>query len=1159
MTLLDRYGADDVGARFLTGIHALVRLPIDQVRRDRARGHHTAAFISGYPGSPVAGVDSELARNHELLESLGIVHQPAVNEELAMTALMGTQQVSAWPGRRVDGVSGWWYGKAPGLERALDALHHANTAGASALGGAVLFVGDDPGAKSSTVPSRSWGLLADLAVPVLTPGSSQEVLDLGRHAVELSRCSGLYVALQVVTAVADGSGDVDVSPGRFTPVPSTPTFRGRPWAAHCEPRLLSTISLGLESELVETRLPAARRYLSDNGFIERVVDPASARVALIAAGHTFRVLRDVMATLGLDDGRLAELGIRLVRLGAVFPLDPASLRRALGGVGEVVVVEDKRPFLELVVRDALYPLADRPAVSGKTDPDGAPLVPADGWLTVDRLLAPLATRLSAAVGEDALDLRAVRRLSRPRLRVVGSTSVSASLPPAASPTGPAAADEPSEVEFPMRSPWYCSGCPHSTGTSHPDGAVVGVGTGCHAMAIITQPDLATFGIAQMGGEGAAWFGLAPFVDTPHAFQNLGDGTLAHSGESAVRGAVAAGVDLTYKLLWNRAVAMTGGQAPVGGHDVATSVARLLSDGVARVIITTPDPEDYRDVTLPGGVEVWHRSRIIEAQEVLAATAGVTVLLHDQECAAELRRGRKRGRRPEMARRVLIAERVCEGCGDCGAKSKCLSVVPVETPFGRKTAIHQTSCNGDESCLEGDCPSFITVTGASGSPVATGAVAPAPLGVDELPEPEPVVPPDDTTIRIPGIGGTGVVTVSQIIAAAAGRAGRHVMTLDHTGLSQKAGPVVSDVRISRSPIAGANVAAAGTVDLYLVFDELVGLVDANLAGCDPATTVAVVSQSPTPTGRMIVDPAVGQPDEATLRDAFERSVGSATFVESEAIVSARFGSTVTTNLFTLGVAFQRGAIPIPGADIEWAVEANGVSVAANIEAFRTGRWWVVDPGRVDTRPVAPAVDPYELRCADLHDYGSASLVDRYRALVDHVRAAEGTLASPGGRFGDVVIVQFHRLLAVKDEYEVARLMLQPDVRAEAETLAGPRAHLTYHLHPPTLRAMGRGRKLAVDERVAVPVFRALRSARRLRGTAFDPFGRTAHRRLERRVADRYEALIRHLADHLDDTNDAVAATVAGAVDVVRGYEQVKERNIGRYREELRRQGLERFAP
>ena len=1138
--LLDRYSVAGTGRRFLTGIHALTRLPIDQVRRDRSVGFNTSAFISGYPGSPLAGVDSELARHRALLDELGIVHLPAVNEELAMTALMGTQQVGEWPTRRVDGVSGWWYGKAPGLERALDALHHANTAGASASGGAVLFVGDDPAAKSSTVPSRSWGLLADLAVPVLCPGSSQDIIDLGRHAVALSRASGLYVALQIVTPVADGSGDVELGWDRFRSVIEPMTFHGERWTAHCEPRLLSSISLGLETEMVQARLPAARRYIADNGLCRRVVDPVDARVAVVAAGHTFRVVRDALDALGLDDARLGATGVRLVCLGAVWPLDDAMLRDLLGGVAEVIVVEDKRPFVETIVRDALYAAADRPVVSGKRAPDGAPLIPADGWLTVDRLLRPLADRLIPLIGAELLDLRLLQRLERPRIEML--TDVAG--------------------DVPARSSWYCSGCPHTTSTRSPAGAVVGIGTGCHAMAIITQPDIPTFGIAQMGGEGAAWFGVSPFVDTPHAFQNLGDGTLAHSGESAVRGAVAAGVNLTYKLLWNRAVAMTGGQAPVGGNDVATVIRRLLDEGVARIIVTTENTRQYRRVELPAGVEVWPRSRIIEAQELLAGVAGVTVLLHDQECAAELRRKRKRGRAPQAPRRTIIAERVCEGCGDCGARSSCLSVVPIDTEWGRRTAIHQTSCNQDESCIAGDCPSFVTVAGGDRTGTVTSA-APSTVGPDggDLVEPEPVVAFDDVTVRIPGIGGTGVVTVSQIIGAAAGHAGRHLVTLDHTGLSQKAGPVVSDVRFSDRPITGSNVAGAGSVACYLVFDGLVALAPANLAGCDRSLTVAVVSESTTPTGRMIVDPSVTQPEPAVLRSALRAVSRDATFVDSESIVTGLLGDSAATNLFTLGVAFQRGAIPLPAASLEWAIEANGVAVSSNLAAFRWGRRWVIDPGSVPGGSGVGTIreDPIEMRRRDLVGYGQRRYVERWEALVGRVRRAEDRRLGGDRRLSTAVAEEFHRLLAVKDEYEVARLMLRPEVRVAALDAGGAGGRLTYHLHPPTLRAMGMGRKLAIDERLAVPMFRVLRAARRVRGTPLDVFGRTAHRRLERQLADSFERLVDHVIGEVDPDRVVAAIETVRLVGDVRGYESVKEASIDRYRRELQARDLGAFAP
>lgn len=1113
--LLDRY-RDGRGRAHLTGIDALCRLPIEQVRRDRRAGLDIRAFISGYPGSPLAGIDLELTRRRELLADLGIRHQPAVNEELALTAIAGSQQVSARPDRRCDGVTGYWYGKAPGLERALDALHHANTAGTSPFGGAVLFVGDDPAAKSSTVPSRSWGLLADLAVPVITPSSVHDLLTLGRHAVALSRVSGLWVALVVTTPIADASADVELSDDSFHPVIPPPAFIDDvPFVPHVEPRLLSTISLGLERELVEARIPLARAYLAANGLVHFVNEKAGstepAALTIVAAGHTALIVADVVEHLG------AGAIIRLVHLGAVWPLDPTNLREAVAGSREVLVIEDKRPFLETILRDALYSLADRPMVTGATDPDGMPLVPMDGWLTAARIEPVIRARL-AAHGLDRLIVPA----RPPRERVVIPVNES-------------------------RTPWYCSGCPHSVSTKVPDGTLVGVGTGCHAMAIITQPDLDTFGIAQMGGEGAAWIGLGPFVSTRHATQNLGDGTLAHSGESAIRMAVASGANLTFKLLFNDAVAMTGGQSPTGGHTVGDWCERLLHAGVTRIIVTSDDVDRERGA-LPSSVEVWSRDRLDEAQRVLAEVPGVTVLVHDQPCAAELRRNRKRGRAPEAPRRLFIAASVCEGCGDCAEKSRCLSLHPIDTPLGRKTSIHQSSCNQDESCLDGDCPSFVSVTPADGVTWPTVATPLTDPADEQLPEPGPdlrsVAP---TTIRLAGIGGTGVITVSQILAVAAAINGMHATTLDQTGLSQKAGPVVSDLRITSTDAGRSNLAGPEPIDSLIAFDVLVGAAEANIELCDPALTRAVISIAATPTGRQIAD---GLSDEMDT-DAVVARVGATTshltVLDAETLSESLFDTATPANLLTIGVAYQLGFLPMPAAAIEAAIEANGVAIEINISAFRHGRGWVIEQGSDAVAPQEPdEVDPLHLRVEHLATYGGSGLVERYRSVVEAMRSAEQPIDS-GTPMTTIVIEEFHRLLTPKDEYEVARLMLEPDIRAEAERIGGPGATMTFHLHPPTLRAMGRGHKIEVPERLALPMFRALRAGRRFRGTRLDPFGRTAHRRLERLIASEYEQLCRTVAAGLTASNHSSGMVRLAAARQIRGYESVKEAGIERYRE------------
>ncbi|MER7367760.1 indolepyruvate ferredoxin oxidoreductase family protein [Nonomuraea wenchangensis] len=1132
VTPKDRYAAT-TGLVQLTGVQALARLPIEQHRRDRARGRRVATFVSGYEGSPLAGYDLELHRQRRLLEASDVVFLPGLNEESAATAVQGSQLAGTFDDARYDGVLGIWYGKAPGLDRATDALRHGNLMGAHPDGGALVLVGDDPAAKSSSVPSSSEPALADLAMPILYPADSQEVLDLGRHAVELSRASGLWVALKIVTAVADGSSTVTLGDDRPEPLLPPGAGRHRPTA-----RLLQPTLGPLERDLVTVRLRLAREYSRLNRLNRIVGAGERDRVGVVAAGRTYLDVAEALRRLGIDEPGLADGPVRLLRVGMPFPLEAETVREFAEGLDEIVVVEEKRSFLESAVRDLLYGGPAAPRITGKHDADGSELIPAYGELDVGTVLPGLRRRLAAngvpVAAEAGAPVPAGRRL--PLLR---------------------------------RAPYFCSGCPHNTSTKPAGASLVGGGIGCHAMVVLMDESQVgeVTGLTQMGGEGLQWLGMVPFVERGHYVQNLGDGTFDHSGSLAIRAAVAAGAHITYKLLHNAAVAMTGGQRPVGGMSVAAIVDVLLAEGVSRIIVTTEDLRRYRRVRLPRGVAVWDRSRIAEAQRVLAGTPGVTVLLHDQECATEIRRRRRRGLLAEPATRVFVNERVCEGCGDCGAKSNCLSVQPVPTEYGRKTRIHQTSCNVDRSCLDGDCPAFMTVT--PGRRVARQA---EPLEASALPEPEPVTHGDVFGIRLLGIGGTGVVTVSQVLATAGLLAGWHVRSLDQTGLAQKGGAVVSDVKLSRRPLLTTNRLAEGECDLYLGCDLLVAADAGNLAVASPERTVAVLSTSEVPTGRMVADPTVAfpSPDEVTGPVLDRVRPGHARLLDARAVSAVLFGDDQYANVLLVGVAYQQGAIPLPAEAIEEAIRLNGVAVETNLQAFRRGRQLVSDPaavaalsggepgaadppggdvtGTVRAEPGSELARLVALRSGELVAYQDLAYARRYTAVVERVRAGEAAKAPGSGALAEAVARQLFKLMAYKDEYEVARLSLLPEVGRAVEEQFGPGARASWRLHPPLLRAAGLRGKLTLGPWFR-PALALLRAGRRLRGTPFDPFGRTEVRRLERELAREYADLAEHLAARLGLDNLDLAVRIAGLPDMVRGYEDVKLRNVARYREEL----------
>jgi indolepyruvate ferredoxin oxidoreductase len=1130
--LSDRYTATS-GRVQLTGVQALARLPIDQHRRDLAAGLNVGTFISGYEGSPLAGYDTELSRMKQLLDGCDVTFVPGLNEEAAATSVQGSQLACTLPEATRDGVIGIWYGKAPGLDRATDALRHGNLMGSHPRGGALVLAGDDPAAKSSTFPCTSDAALADMNIPYLYPADSQDVLDLGRHAIELSRASGLWTGLKIVTAVADGSSTVDLAAD--WPAPRLPAGAG----THVPTARLLHPTLGqLERDLVTNRLRLATEYARLNQ-LNKIVGRAPGDVlGIVAAGHTYLDVLAALGRLGIGEDGLASSRVRLLRVAMPWPLEEETVREFAGGLEEILVVEEKRSFLEAAIRDVLYGGQDQPAVTGKRDAGGSELIPAYGELDADAITGPLRQRMTAR------GIAVVPAPGRPAER----TMLPLVSPPVAS-----------------RVPYFCSGCPHNSSTKPLPGTLVGAGIGCHALVMLMDEEQAgtVTGVSQMGGEGMQWIGMAPFLDRDHFTQNIGDGTFDHSGSLAVRAAIAAGANMTYKLLYNRAVAMTGGQRPASGMTVPQIVRLLQAEGVAKVIVTTEDLSRYRNTKMPNGVAVWDRSRLDEAQRVLAATRGVTVLVHDQECATEKRRQRKRGKLAQPAARVFINERVCEGCGDCGRTSNCLSVQPVPTEFGRKTRIHQSSCNVDYSCLDGDCPAFMTVVPAKSS--AGRAQAAGTITADELPAPHRVVEADSFGIRLTGVGGTGVVTVSQVLATAGLIAGWHARSLDQTGLAQKGGAVVSDVRFSRSGQAPTNKLGAGECDLYLGCDLLVAADPKNLTVTDADRTVAVVSVAEVPTGPMVSDPARSFPDRAAVSQPItDRVRDGAVLLDVRQVVLGLFGDDQFANVFLVGAGFQTGALPLPPDAIEEALRVNGVAVEKNIQAFRRGRQYVADPAAVLSlaglgaagldSPTAP--DPGEssldrlirTRADDLIAYQDDAYARRYLGVVERVRAAEQDKTPGSTALTEAVARYLYKLMAYKDEYEVARLSLEPSLGAGLEAEFGPGARASWRLHPPVLRALGLKRKIALGPWF-VPAFGVLRALRGVRGTRMDPFGRTRVRVVERELIEEYLGLVDQLTGRLSPATAALAVKLAALPDMVRGYEDVKLRNVEAYHQSL----------
>jgi len=1146
---LDAKYRQEEGQIFLSGIQALVRLPLDQHRADKRRGLNTATLISGYRGSPLGGLDLTLERNPDLLRQHNVVFLSGVNEDLGATAVYGSQLANLFPQPKYDGVLGMWYGKGPGVDRTGDIFKHANFAGVGKHGGVLALGGDDPLSKSSTIPSHSEVAFYDALFPVLYPGSAQEILDLGRLGFELSRYSGLWVGFKIVTNVADEIGTAEVGPDRIVIADPGFLYEGRPWQARQNPLLMPPWGLEAEREIHYGRLEAAKAFAAANKLNRITLPTPNAWLGIAAPGKTYYDLREALAELGLDNAALRQYGIRLMQIEMMFPMEPGTIREFARGLEELMVIEEKRAFCELFIRDILYNQTERPRVVGKHDEQGRPLVPADAELDADRIAQILATRLERRIHLDTITAR-VALLEALRQRPAPLTLA--------------------------RQPYFCSGCPHNRSTVLPEGSMASAGIGCHGMALLM--DRRTMGLTHMGGEGVQWVGIAPFTETKHLFQNLGDGTFFHSGSLAIRQAVASSANVTYKILYNSAVAMTGGQDAAGAMPVPELTRSIAAEGVKRIIVMTDEPDKYPKGTLwAPGVEVWHRDRLDEAQRLLRDIPGVTALVYDQRCAAEKRRLRKRGRLPDPEMRVFINEAICEGCGDCGVKSNCLSVHPVETEFGRKTQIHQSSCNKDYSCLKGDCPSFLTVV-----PLVDPRKRERRIFKVEraLPEPELKVP-GEANVFMMGIGGTGVVTVNQILGTAALLDGKYVRGLDQTGLSQKGGPVVSHLKIlDRTTQVSAKV-AAGSADCYLGFDILVATSPQNLDHARPERTIAIVSTSQVPTGAMVTSTAVEFPESNGLLSSINRVTrkDENVFLDALGLAETLFDDHMAANMIVLGAAWQSGALPVSAAAIEEAIELNGVSVQMNSQAFRVGRLLVADPAwartvvrhRLGAVEVKQALSTQalalvesvgaagelkrllEIRVPELIAYKSAGYARGYAQFVRRVREAEAAQVPGESRLSEAVARYLFKLMAYKDEYEVARLSLNPDIaKALADEFPGG-VKLAYNLHPPLLRALGLEQKLKLGPWFG-SVFGVLARMKWLRGTPLDPFGFAAVRRVERQLPGEYRALVEKALVGLSPESYERAVKVASLPDLVRGYEEIKLRNVQRFRDEVRALGF-----
>ena len=1142
----------------ISGVQALVRLPMDQARRDRAAGLRVGTYITGYQGSPLGELDKQIRMAGKLLPDHDIVWRPGINEELAATAIYGTQLLEQFPHERFAGVNGIWYGKAPGVDRTGDAFRHGNYIGTSKYGSALALGGDDPAAKSSTIPGDSTVAFYDLYFPLLFPGDPEEVLNFGLHGIAMSRYSGLWSALKIVTNVADGGAVIDVYPDKAMPVIPELEIDGRPFQKNQEVRLIPPFTVDVERQIFYERYVAAQAYVRANKLDRIVVRGGSDRIGLVSAGKSYKDLMQALKMLGLNETDLHEAGIRIYKLGMIAPIEPEGLLEFAEGLEEIVVVEEKRGFSETLIREALYNHPRHPAVYGKFTADGKPMFPVHSEMGADMIARILAGYLAKKLGRVDLPER-IRWLSE-------------------------IAERTYEVTMP-RTPYFCSGCPHNTSTTLPEGDQAGGGIGCHAMAIYMDRNITW--LTHMGGEGAPWLGISPFTEKTHLFQNVGDGTYYHSASKGVEACVASGVNMTFKLLYNSTVAMTGGQDVFGGRSPNELAIELVAKGVGRVVIVPEDMGTY--ASKKPGPKITVRPKIDYNQVMLELRqeTGVTVIIFDQQCAAEKRRKRKRGHLETPKQRVIINQGVCEGCGDCGVQSNCLSVTPLETEYGRKTEIHQPSCNMDYTCLKGDCPAFMTIDLAPGvKPARRQGLAEALGG--ELPEPEEKV--DATSpykAMLIGIGGTGVVTVDALLVNAALQEGKYAVHLDQTGLAQKGGAVQSNFIISDHPVTDANKISAGEADLCLAFDMLATLSPENLDRFHPERTVTIANTHKITTAAVVTDVKAKFPELEVMKERLDRYTRRSRnlYLNSTAISEALFGDHLPNNLFLLGVAYQAGRIPLKAESIESAIENNALAVEQNIKAFRWGRKYVLNPDQVialvqgkaeekDPRQAAldkldrfapgqlPALErlagrfpaDHKLdallypRVSDLILYQNEGYAGEYLDFVLKVAGEEH--ARTAGRTGlrEAVARWLFKLMAVKDEYEVARLWLQdPAWEQAAATYDGPVKRYV-HLHPPLLRKLGMKRKLKLGAWFFT-AFRVLYAMRRFRGGALDIFGRSPHRKLERGMAGWYRELIEGVLHSLTHENHATAVAIAEAPDGIRGYEEIKERTYAETREEV----------
>ncbi len=1131
------------GRIYLSGVQALVRLPLMQQMRDRAAGIDTAGFISGYRGSPLGGLDLELWRAKKHLKASSIEFQPGLNEDLGATMVWGTQQTNLFPGAKHDGVFAMWYGKGPGVDRCGDVFKHGNAAGTSKYGGVLALAADDHACRSSTLPHGSELEFVSAMMPVLNPSGVQDVLDMGLLGWAMSRFTGRWVGFKTIAETVESSASVNVNPHQLDIV--LPEDFQLP-AGGLNIRWPDP-PLEQEMRLHQYAVEAACAFARVNKIDRVVIDSPKARLGIVTTGKSYLDVLQALEYLGIDARAAADIGIRVYKVGMTWPLEPIGIREFAVGLEDIIVVEEKRSFVESQMKEAMYNWDDRqrPSIVGKYDESGEWILPSTNELTPATIALVIAKRLQRFFSNDTI---------RERIAWIRAKEQELTLP---------------RANFP-RAAHYCPGCPHNTSTAVPEGSRGMAGIGCHYM--VTWMDRRTDTFTHMGGEGATWCGQAPFTETRHVFQNLGDGTYFHSGSLAIRQAIAAQVNITYKILYNDAVAMTGGQPVDGKLSVPDIAQQVRSEGVRTIVVMSDEIGKWSDHSIfPDGVEFVDRGELDAVQRRLREVTGVSVLIYDQTCATEKRRRRKRGKLADPKKRVFINSLVCEGCGDCGEKSFCVSVLPKETEYGRKREIDQSGCNKDYSCVNGFCPSFVTVHGGE----LKKRKPSADIDFSSLPNPQFATDLGRPwNILVTGIGGTGVVTIGALIGMAAHLEGKGTTVLDQTGLAQKGGAVTCHLRIAPTPedIHAVRI-AAGEADLVLGCDMVVVNDYWSLSKIRAGRSNVVLNTYEAMPGTFTMRPDLRFPSSKIV-DAVRVALDgeSPELVDATDLATRLLGDSIASNLFMLGYAWQKGWVPLSHAALMRAIELNGVAIPMNQAAFNWGRLAAVDMAQVrkaagyslpphagvsarradggdasplDDERLSESLEQVISRRHDfLVDYQNIAYAAKYKALVDKVGSVEQQVTPGQTGLTEAVARYTFKLMAYKDEYEVARLYTSGDFEQRVRRTFDGNFKLHFHLAPPLLSkkdADGHLRKAEFGSWV-FGAFKLLARLRGLRGTAFDVFGRTAERRMERQLIADYFSTLDELLGGLTRENHALAVEIASLPEHVRGYGHIKHANV-----------------